>query len=187
MEDMDDIPVNNQTGATIGVVRTIAALILTAVTQMSALGYPCQDASPLGRLSFLLGEWVGQPKGKPDYRGFPGVKRSGDVTAHFELNKWVLILKSRTTYEDMMIAYAGCGSAQAIGALYIDGTAHTVQHFTWKVRSKPNGVTFEALEALGQGGLPVRLTYAEVADGNISIEFESGGLTYTSTARRRAP
>ena len=98
------------------------ALTFAAVTQMSALGYPCSDSSPLGTLSFLVGEWVGQPKGKPFFRGFPGVLQSGDVTVHFELNEWVLILKSRTTHEDMMIAYAGCGSAQGIGALYIDST-----------------------------------------------------------------
>jgi hypothetical protein len=168
-------------------VRIIAAAILTFVAETSAIGYPCSNASPLGTLSFLAGQWVGQPKGQPVFQGFPGVLQSGDFTGYFELDQWVLILKSLTAHKDMMIVYAGCGSDRGIGALYIDGTAHTVQHCTWTVlyppnRSKPNGVTFVSLR---EPNLPTfRLTYTEVAPGNISIELQAGASTYTSTARR---
>jgi hypothetical protein len=113
--------------------RAILVALCGGFVAESALAYPCSDGSPVGVLSFLAGDWVGQPKGQPIFQGFPGVLQSGDFTGHFELNKWVLILKSLAAHEDMMIVYAGCGSDRGIGALYIDSVSHTVQHCTWKV------------------------------------------------------
>jgi hypothetical protein len=135
---------------------------------------------------------MGEPNRPPVVPGIPGVLQSGDFTATFELERWVLILRGGSgkdanpvhVTEDMMIVYAACGSKRGTGALYIDGTNHTVRDCTFDIlfppnRSKANGVTFvSVLEPT------FRLTYTEIAPGQISVELKAGQRIYKSIARR---
>jgi hypothetical protein len=172
----------------------VLPIFLALAMQTSAFAYPCSSGSPLERLSFLAGDWKGEPKSGPVFEGFPGVLQSGDFRGQFEMKKWVLILRGgpspdrnanlKPLLADMMIMYAGCGSEQGTGAVYIDGTHHTAQHCTFEVLyrpdRKPNGVVFVSKP---EPNMPsFRLTYTEISPGRLSIELRAGVRTYISTA-----
>ena len=175
----------------------IGVVVLTLIAGTLAFGYPCAG-SPLGQLSFLVGHWVGEPQGQAVFQGFPGVLQSGDFTAMFDLDRWVLILRGgsgtderplHVTLQDMMVVYSGCGTERGTRAIYVDGTHHTVHYCTFDVlyspnRSKPNGVTFVSVP---EPNIPTfRLTYTEITQAQIGIELKMGQRTYKSTARRTA-
>lgn len=176
--------------------RIVYSLIIASLVQIPIFSYPCSAGSRLGQLSFLVGEWAGQPQNKPIF-GFdmPGVLQSGDFAAHYDLQGWVLTLRSRDVrrtaakglVEDMLVAYSGCGSEHANGAIYVNGIQHTVQHCTFEVlyppnRRKPNGVTF--VSVLEPEMASFRLTYRETTPGTIRIELQVGPNMYVSIARR---
>jgi len=180
-------------------VRIVEAVVVAFLSQSPVLSYPCAVNSPLTQLSFLAGEWVGDPENN---RPFPrlGVLGSGDFSAHYDLHQWVLILRSRQESgaaaneragqgaEDMMLVYSGCGTDHSEGAVYVGDSR--VYHFTFEVlyapdRSRPIGVTFVSGSDGNLG--PLRLTYKEIAKDKIAIEVQSGGApAHISTASRRS-
>jgi hypothetical protein len=183
--------------------RIICALVVSSLAQVPVFSYPCSPDSPLGQLSFLVGEWAGHPQNTPiTGLGMPGVLQSGDFTARYDLRSWVLTIRSRDVrstssvqrtgkglVEDMMIVYSGCGSEHGTGAIYISTPMNTVQHCTFEVlyapnRSKANGVTFVSLPEPNL--MSFRLTYREIKSGTLGVELRVGSTTYISTARRRS-
>jgi hypothetical protein len=190
-----DNAVSQQQGSYNGIVRIISGAVFILIAQTVAFGYPCSVGSPLGQLSFLVGHWMGEPKRPPVVQGIPGVLQGGDFTATFELERWVLILRGGSgkdvkpvhVTEDMMIVYAACGSERGTGALYIDGTRHAVRDCTFDIlfppnRNKANGVTFVCVPE--PNSPTFRLTYNEIAPGQISVELNVGQRIHKSIARR---
>ena len=177
--------------------RFIEVLILVFLIEIPAVSYPCSANSPLGSLAFLVGEWVAEPDSNP-LSGLPDILQSRNLSAHYELRQWVLIVRSgeeqsegtsRLTgrgVEYVMVIYSGCGSDRQEGAVYIDTGSHRVHRCTFEVlysqdRSRPIGVTFtSAMEPNDLGSF--RLTYKEVTSGKIRVEI---GNSYANTTASR--
>jgi hypothetical protein len=130
--------------------------------------------------------------------GLPEILQSRNLSAHYDLQQWVLILRSgekrsegasRLTgrgVEYMMVIYSGCGSDHQEGAVYIDTGSHRVHHCTFEVlysqdRTRPIGVTFVSVMEPNDLG-SFRLTYKEVTSGKIRLEI---GNTYANATASR--
>ena len=140
-----------------------------ATPAAAAAGTP---ASPLGAVSFLLGDWRGEGSGQPG-RG------RGATSFELDLGGRVLVRRSRSEYpaaagkpalvhDDLMVIYAKPGGG-GLEAVYFDNEGHVIEY---AARVTPDGRRVVFVSAAEPAVPTFRLTYAEVADGVVDVTFE---------------
>ena len=125
------------------------------------------------QLQFLIGSWSSPVSGQP------GQGISGSSTFSFDLDKKVMIRRSRAEFapqpgktkglvhEDLLIIYQQPGDPQ-FRAIYFDNEGHII-HYMLSFPDKQPGVVFES-EA-SQTSPRARLVYETIADDTLVTEF----------------
>ena len=124
-------------------------------------------------LEFLIGSWSSPVSGQP------GEGVSGSTTFSYDLDKNIILRRSRAVFapapgeaqglnhDDLLVIYQQPGEAP-FRAVYFDNEGHTI-HYTLSFPEKQPGVVFES-EAEAPGPR-ARLVYELAADGSLVTEF----------------
>jgi hypothetical protein len=125
------------------------------------------------QLEFLMGNWSSPVSGQP------GQGVSGSTTFSYELNKQVMLRKSRAEFapqpgetkglvhEDLLIIYQQPGEPK-LRAIYFDNEGHII-HYTLSFPARQPGVVFES-EA-SETSPSARLVYELAEDTSLVTEF----------------
>lgn len=137
------------------------------------LSIQAQSNDSWARFQFLLGKWAGAGSGKA------GEIVSGSTSFSFDLNKKIIIRKSRAEYapdpgeksglvhEDMMVIYQQPGNSK-FRAIYFDNEGNVINYAISFPAKQPSAI-FES-EASDKA-LRFRLAYDLDPNGALSIEF----------------
>ncbi len=129
--------------------------------------------NPWDQLQFLIGSWSSPVSGQP------GQGVSGSTTFSYELDRKVIVRKSRAEFapepgasqglvhEDLLVIYQQPGETQ-LRAIYFDNESHII-HYTLEFPPGQRAVVFES-EA-SEVSPRARLVYEAAADGSLRIEF----------------
>ena len=151
--------------------RKLTSIVLLFLI-LFALGQ-AQQTGPVewsAKWRLLLGSWRAAGKGGPG-------EGAGEFSFQFDLQKRVIVRKSRTdypaskdrpafTHDDLMIIYASGSQSRAD---YYDNEGHVIR-YTIEFSNDHQTCTFTSDIASGQPRF--RLTYILVKDGELAIKFE---------------
>jgi len=125
------------------------------------------------QLQFLIGSWSSPVSGQP------GQGVSGSTTFSYDLDKNIIVRKSRAEFapepgetkglvhEDLLVIYQQDGESKS-RAIYFDNEGHII-HYTLTFPDKQPAVVFES-EA-SRTSPQARLVYETTADGGLVTEF----------------
>jgi hypothetical protein len=149
----------------------IATLAAARILAQAPAGAEVED--PWAPFSFLVGSWASPVSGKP------GEGMAGSTTFSYDLDKHVLVRRSRAEFapapgetaglvhDDLLIVYREPGGS-GFRAIYFDNEGHTINYVVSFPAVQP-AVIFDS-----DGGADAprfRLAYEAGKDGALSIEF----------------